>query len=168
MEVKDRIRLQRKSVGLNQEKLSELIGVSSKTLQRWESGERSPRLSELKKLAEALGTTADYLLKGEPFEPEPLPGQEVAQSLPINNAPEPVNEHGENLGLGYWGSVADNARKVAARGDKQDSAIVVALLRKALNSFEGEESTSEKARGVRNEINQVIVGGRENKNEFNA
>ena len=44
MELKDKIRLQRKSARLNQEKLSEIIGWSSKTIQRWESGERSPRL----------------------------------------------------------------------------------------------------------------------------
>ena len=137
--ISERIKKRRREKNLTQQELAELVGISPMTERRWEWSERVPRVDELIKLAEVLNTTTDYLLKGEPFEPEPQ-AHGTGQNLPINNAPETVNNQNENLGLGYWGSVADNARKVAARGDKQDSAIVVALLRKALNSFEGENA----------------------------
>ena len=162
MELKDKIRLQRKSARLNQEKLSELIGVSSKTIQRWESGERSPRLEEIEKIAEALGTTTDYLLNGETSEPEGAP-KNPGQNLPINNVPETVNNQSENLGLGYWGSVADNARKVAAKGNAQEKAVAQMMVRIASEALNGVEAeiTAPKVIGVQggsNNRNNMTIG----------
>ena len=158
MDMKNLIRY-RKKMGMTQQDLAEKSGYSRSSIINWETGKRAPRTVDIEKLAEALNTTADYLLKGEPFEPEP-PAQETPQSQPVNNLPsEPEN----NLGLGYWGSVADNARKVAARGDKREMALITPLLRSALEAMSADETEGEKRK-----VNQVIFGGRENKNEFNA
>ena len=59
------IRTLRKRRGLTQEQLAEQLGISVMTVRRWEWGQRTPRAEELQKLAEALGTTTDYLLNGE-------------------------------------------------------------------------------------------------------
>ena len=65
MELKDKIRLKRKSAGYSQDEFSEIIGVSSKTLQRWEAGERSPRMEEIKSIAEKLDTPIEEFISDE-------------------------------------------------------------------------------------------------------
>ena len=60
----EKIRLQRKRSSITQEDLSRLAGVSLKTIQRWENGERSPRADEMNRLAEALKVSPGYFLDG--------------------------------------------------------------------------------------------------------
>ncbi len=60
MMIGDKIRYQRKLNNIRQETLGDLIGVSTKTVQRWENGERSPRLEEMTKLAEVLNVPVTY------------------------------------------------------------------------------------------------------------
>ena len=54
----------RKAIGLTQEELSERIGVHENTIRLWEQGLREPRLSDMKKLCEALGCSESELLNG--------------------------------------------------------------------------------------------------------
>ncbi len=63
---KDRLRRLRKNAGINQEELAELTGVSIMTVRRWEWGERSPRVDEVKALAKALGVSEADLLNDSP------------------------------------------------------------------------------------------------------
>jgi transcriptional regulator with XRE-family HTH domain len=60
----------RKNKGLTQEQLGEKLGVSNKTVSRWENGNYMPDLSLLKPLSEALGITLNELLSGEKIEEE--------------------------------------------------------------------------------------------------
>lgn len=69
MKIGEKIRQERKRNRLTQEELAAQMGVSIKTLQRWETEERSPRTKELKKLSEILGTSVEYLM-GEAVEKE--------------------------------------------------------------------------------------------------
>lgn len=55
----------RKSKGLTQLALAELLGVSNRTVSKWETGEGMPDISLLPELAAALGVTADELLAGK-------------------------------------------------------------------------------------------------------
>ncbi len=61
----EKIRQQRKMLDMKQEDLSRIAGVSLKTIQRWENGERSPRLEEVSRLSEALRCTTGYLMGSE-------------------------------------------------------------------------------------------------------
>ena len=61
MIVGEKIRQQRRIKGFSQSELSRRVGVSLKTVQRWESGERSPRVEEIQKVAEELDTPVAYL-----------------------------------------------------------------------------------------------------------
>ena len=65
MKIGEKIRQQRRLLNIKQEELSKLVGVSLKTIQRWENGERSPRLDEITKLAEALKVSSNYLMEQE-------------------------------------------------------------------------------------------------------
>ena len=55
----------RKEKGLTQKQLSEILGVSDKTVSHWEREESAPDISILSILAETLGVSVDELLKGE-------------------------------------------------------------------------------------------------------
>lgn len=60
--VSARIREKRKEQRLTQQELADKAGVSLKTIQRWENGERSPRVEEMNRLAEVLQVSSAYLM----------------------------------------------------------------------------------------------------------
>ena len=55
----------RKSKNMTQEQLGEKLGVSFKTISKWENGRGMPELSTLKPLSEELGISINELLGGE-------------------------------------------------------------------------------------------------------
>lgn len=61
----DRIKDLRKSKGLTQLQLSELLCVTDKAVSKWELGEANPDISLLPRMAEIFGVTLDYLLTGK-------------------------------------------------------------------------------------------------------
>lgn len=60
----------RKKKGLTQAQLGEKLGVSNKTVSRWENGNYMPDLSLLEPLSKALGISLNELLAGEEIEKE--------------------------------------------------------------------------------------------------
>ena len=54
----------REKQGLSQEELAERIGCHVNTIRRWESGQREPRASDIKRLSLALECTEAELLNG--------------------------------------------------------------------------------------------------------
>lgn len=61
----DKIILQRKNLGLSQEELAALIGVSRQAISKWESTNTIPDLDRIVKLSEVFGVSTDYLLLDE-------------------------------------------------------------------------------------------------------
>ena len=61
----DRLRELRKKMKLSQTELGKLIGLHYINIGRYERGLAKPPTEKLKKLAEVLGVTADYLLEGK-------------------------------------------------------------------------------------------------------
>ena len=55
----------RKEKKMTQEDLARLLGVTNKTISRWENGNYMPDLSLLKPLSEALDISLNELLSGE-------------------------------------------------------------------------------------------------------
>lgn len=55
----------REGAGLNQWQLAELVGVAQPTVQRWESGAREPKHSDLEKLAQALNVEVAQFFAGK-------------------------------------------------------------------------------------------------------
>ena len=60
----------RKKKNMTQEQLAEKLGVTSKTISRWENGNYMPDISLLKPISEELGITLNDLLSGEKVEKE--------------------------------------------------------------------------------------------------
>lgn len=55
----------RKSKGMTQKELGEVLGVSDKAVSRWERDECAPDISMIPVIADLFGVTADELLRGE-------------------------------------------------------------------------------------------------------
>lgn len=63
MDFKDRLKEKRVEAGLTQVELAKKVGVTSRTIQNYEMGERTPsNLGIAERLADAMGTTVEYLL----------------------------------------------------------------------------------------------------------
>jgi transcriptional regulator with XRE-family HTH domain len=61
MTFSDKVKLARTELGINQEQLAELMGVSRRSVTSWETTGTKPRGSRLRKLAELLQVSEDYL-----------------------------------------------------------------------------------------------------------
>ena len=55
----------RKSKKLSQRQLSEIIGVSEDTIDKWEEDKELPDIASLMTLSKYFGVTVDYILNGE-------------------------------------------------------------------------------------------------------
>ncbi len=55
----------RRARGLTQRQLAEKLGLSDRTVSKWECGDGLPELANILPLCQALGITADELLRGE-------------------------------------------------------------------------------------------------------
>jgi transcriptional regulator with XRE-family HTH domain len=64
MEFKDRLKQARTKKGLSQSDLAKAISVHVTNISRYERGENRPTSDVLTKLANALGTTVDFLMSG--------------------------------------------------------------------------------------------------------
>ena len=61
----EKIKACRQNVGMSQEKVAELVGVSRQAVTKWEVNQSAPNTENLFKLAEIFGTTVDMLLVSE-------------------------------------------------------------------------------------------------------
>ena len=59
----------RKAAGMTQQDAADRLGVSNKTVSKWESGGGFPDITVLPALAELYGVTADDILAGGPVRP---------------------------------------------------------------------------------------------------
>lgn len=63
----------RKDKGLTQKELAEQVGISDKTISKWENGNSIPDTSMLLPLCQVLNITVNELLSGEKISPENYP-----------------------------------------------------------------------------------------------
>lgn len=61
-----KIQTRRKAMGLSQEDLAQLAGVSRQSVTKWETGQSAPDLDRLVELADVLGVSLDFLLREPP------------------------------------------------------------------------------------------------------
>jgi transcriptional regulator with XRE-family HTH domain len=88
----DRIRGIREKRGLTQDQLADKAKISTGFLSDVENGKRNVSSENLLKIANALGASADYLLRGET--------RETIQRQPVIIPPE-LSEAAGDLGLSY-------------------------------------------------------------------
>ena len=92
----------RKSKNMTQQQLAEKIGVSFKTVSKWETGRGMPELSTLKPLSDELGITINELLNGEKIKKEEyLNKLEENMIATIDYSDKKINEKDKNIGIFY-------------------------------------------------------------------
>ena len=64
MNFSDRVKELRKNKNLSQSKLGEMVGIHYTQVGRYEKGESFPSMEILRKLADALEVSTDYLMEG--------------------------------------------------------------------------------------------------------
>lgn len=64
MNIADRIQSLRKTKGISQEQLADVVGVSRQAVSKWESEQASPDLEKIILMSEYFDVTTDYILKG--------------------------------------------------------------------------------------------------------
>ena len=92
------IQVRRAALGLSQERLAELVGVSRQAVSKWEVGDALPDTDRLLPLARALEITADELLSGQIRPPEP-PDRHARPGEPRLQEPGWLTLHWYWLGL---------------------------------------------------------------------
>lgn len=73
----------RKSKNLTQEQLAQKLGVSNKTISKWETGKCMPDYSVVKSLCEELGITVAELMDGEAAEEKSFRGYDDEQIMDL-------------------------------------------------------------------------------------
>ena len=111
----------RKRAGLTQQQLADKLGISLMTILRWEKGVRAPNSAILPKLAKELNISVDELM-GLDIEPEK---SEVK-----------ATDDEDSTELGFWGTVADKARKLARIGNSEDISAALFMLKMAVSSLD--------------------------------
>lgn len=71
----------RKERGFTQEELGEKLGVTNKTVSRWETGKYMPDIDKLQDLSRLLGVSVNELLQGERIEDTRLFVQKADENL---------------------------------------------------------------------------------------
>ncbi len=98
MTLGEKLQTLRRSRGLSQEQLAEILEVSRQAVSKWENGDSTPDLDRLRAICTYFGVTTDYLIWEEP---EDAPrGAEEARSREPRRKPlrETVREHSEWAG----------------------------------------------------------------------
>jgi transcriptional regulator with XRE-family HTH domain len=62
----DRIRKARRDAGLTAEQMAATVGVSAKTLTRWENDETAPRVDDLVRISAACQVPTFWLVEADP------------------------------------------------------------------------------------------------------
>lgn len=75
--VGDRIRLQRQKLGYTQERLATATEISKGFISEVETGTRNPSAEYLMRIADALGLSLDYLMKGSAAAPNDPAGKGI-------------------------------------------------------------------------------------------
>ena len=117
----EKIRFQRTKKHITQEQLADLVNVHSNTIRQWEKSKNSPKIDDIKKIAKVLEISTSELL-------DDIPTQS-------RNSIEKDSKLKLDLGLAYWGEVADNIRELSENTDKEKVAIIKSMLLSSLDTI---------------------------------
>lgn len=82
MSFADQLKLARISMGLTQQEVADLMGITNSTYCGYETGKRQPDVAKIKHLAKILNTSGDFLLEtGHENAPSPSEDDEEALSV---------------------------------------------------------------------------------------
>ena len=87
----------RRSLNLTQEQLAEKLGVSNKTISKWENGKSMPDYSIIQKLCETLNVTLSELMDGEDAAENSVRAYDEEQILDLLRRTQELERHRQLL-----------------------------------------------------------------------
>ena len=87
----------RRSLNLTQEQLAEKLGVSNKTISKWENGKSMPDYSIIQKLCETLNVTLPELMDGEDAAENSVRAYDEEQILDLLRRTQELERHRQLL-----------------------------------------------------------------------
>ena len=130
----ENIRYFRKIRGLTQAELANKIQRSSNLVARWERNEIQPKAENIPLLTTALEITSADLLGEKRNEP-------------------PQNIITSELGLAYWGEVADNLKALMSSGDNKKIALIRPMILDSLEITDEHEVETQKGNSIKMQNN---------------
>ena len=118
--IKERLVGLRRAKGWTQNELAEYSGYSRSSIINWETGKRAPRTVDIEKLASTLGVLPSYFL------------DDSAEQINLQARPDKDTENQDDK-FAYWSGVLDETLRVADSGNMQKIALIIPLLKSALN-----------------------------------
>ena len=97
MTLGEKIKHERKVFSMGQEELSEKLDVSLKTLQRWESNERSPRVEQIIQLSKIFGLMPEYFLSETKTTPSIVEEEKSEKTKTSENMASLILENGRKI-----------------------------------------------------------------------
>ena len=97
MTLGEKIKHERKVFSMGQEELSEKLDVSLKTLQRWESNERSPRVEQIIQLSKIFGLMPEYFLSETKTTPSIVEEEKSEKTKTSENMASLILETGQKF-----------------------------------------------------------------------
>ncbi len=94
-----RISSNRKRMGLTQDRLAELLGVTAQAVSKWENDQSCPDIGTIPKLAEIFGITTDQLLGAAPAQPQETEAEKEEAKEDDNTVLEINLSHGRKATL---------------------------------------------------------------------
>ena len=95
-----RIAGKRKDLGMTQQEFADKLSVTRQTVSRWEAGTVMPDIEKIADIAEYLGVSCDYLLRG-------VGGEEPAAAAPAGVGRLLENMKGKTVRLSFFDEEAD-------------------------------------------------------------
>ena len=132
----NRIREIRKRERLTQKILADKAGINKNSIARYESGEVSPTETVINKIAQALEVYPSELLDNTPVK---------RQELKFDDEPE--------FSMVFWGSVVDNAKKIASSKKLEEIDLILPLIQSAYKILIQAKTGSENMPDITNNVN---------------
>lgn len=121
MEIKDRIKVVRKTIGITQADFGKQIGITDASVSRLESGENNPSEQTIKLICREFGVSYDWLKNG--IEPMMVP-KEYLDRAKVENRLEGSNEFVKQIFYGLadmpdeWWEMAERVLRDALEAKK--------------------------------------------------
>lgn len=104
MDLKERIKLARKTASLSQSQFANLLGVSFMTVRRWEAGEVSPRINEIQQISKLLNTPVEYFIGVSDAlntMPPKINNEVIAEHITTGISEDKITVHDDNSNLTF-------------------------------------------------------------------
>ena len=155
MNIGEHIKQLRKSKGLTQNKLAELLNISTMTVRRWEWGERKPDITVMPKLANTLNTSINELMDLQ----DSVEKNSTAEGI-LSLIEKPTNEDTKKITVGRRNDmyiIKDGEREFCIPDNPTGQEIFLKLVCNMFNNMNISETSTTAKLNINNGTNSTYL-----------